>query len=223
MPRPRSIGATKSRRRCGNYAPSIRATSRASSDCSITPSPTDAPTRPAPRSRKSRRAGRTTPRLRKRCCRGRWASRASIQSNCARRSRMRHGNEASVFLIARQDVDGYNADIESRGAIPRGLLLRQSLQQQTRGPRDAARSAGQGELGALRLSALLARKRLAKRMPSAGRDRFRMRHRCRAGALRCWLRRIEMSFFTELKRRKATNVISGQAASGSTTWTKEKR
>jgi hypothetical protein len=26
-------------------------------------------------------------------------------------------NEASVFLIARQDVDGYNADIESRGAI----------------------------------------------------------------------------------------------------------
>ena len=34
---------------------------------------------------------------------------------------------------------------------------------------------------------------------------------------------IEMSFFTELKCRKATNVTSGQAASGSTTWTKEKR
>ena len=26
-------------------------------------------------------------------------------------------NEASIFLIARQDVDGYNADIQSRGAI----------------------------------------------------------------------------------------------------------
>ena len=43
--------------------------------------------------------------------------RMSIQSNCARRSRTRAEGEAGKYLIARQDIDGYNADIETHGAI----------------------------------------------------------------------------------------------------------
>jgi len=43
--------------------------------------------------------------LHKRCCRGRWASRTSIQSNCARRSRTRRPGEAAGYFIARQDID----------------------------------------------------------------------------------------------------------------------
>jgi len=48
-----------------------------------------------------------------------WALREPGADEPALRATLAHvpGNQASVFLIARQDVDGYNADIESRGAI----------------------------------------------------------------------------------------------------------
>ena len=93
--------------------------------------------------------------------------------------------EATNYFIARQDIDGYNAYIETLGAIPQQYYFLDLY---------ANRSAGHAMLRDPRVKAmvdrfglptLLARKRLANRMPTAWRDRFRMRRRCRAGALRC--------------------------------------
>ena len=58
------------------------------------------------------------------------------------------GNQASSFLIARRDVDGYNADIESRGAILQAYYFANLY---------ASRPAGQAMLRDPRVKAMLVR------------------------------------------------------------------
>ena len=50
------------------------------------------------------------------CCPGHCVSRAR-PSHFAQRSRMRPGIKPAHYFVARQDIEGYNADIETRGAI----------------------------------------------------------------------------------------------------------
>ena len=83
--------------------------------------------------------------------------------------------EATNYFIARQDIDGYNAYIEALGAIPQQDDFLDLYANRSAGHAMLRDPRGQGDSRALRLPALLARKRLARRMPSAWRDRFRMR------------------------------------------------
>ena len=55
---------------------------------------------------------------RRRCCRGRWANRASIPGKLRAAIADAPPGEAAFFFIARQDIDGLNAYIDTLGAIP---------------------------------------------------------------------------------------------------------
>ena len=206
MPRPRSTGATRSRRRCGKCAPSIRATVSGKFgllDYALAYGRADEARAALAEIDGALAKGR-------RVCANVvavGAGRAGRRSSqTARRDRGRTAGRSRRLLIARQDIDGYNADIETRGAILEPTTS-SIFTAASRGPRDAARSAGQGNDRALRLPRLLARERLARRMPAASAKQISNAESIRRAE-------NEMNFFAELKRRNVYKVAVAYAVVG---------
>ena len=117
------------------------------------------------------------------------------------------GTKPATYFIARQDIDGYNAYIEtSRSDTSAGYYFVDLY---------SSKPVGHAMLRDPRVKAMLVRYGFPaywreKGWPAGcrplGENGFRMRHRCRAGALK-------MSFFAELKRRNVLRAAAFYAAS----------